>query len=321
MGRCGISNWNPEPLKRFVQASNQTHETVAKNCGISCAALEKYLRGDMPNTGALINMADYFAVPLDVLTGRVDEETEARIFEDYGRNFMELRRKDYENSLAKSTIQIGGGYSAPWPYNLLDEIFQDPENARIITRDQEDGLEKALETLTDREWTCVIAYFKDGKSLDEIAADSHVSKERIRQIICKAVRKLRHPSRKRCIQCGPEETRLNERAAALDEREARLAAAEAEMEKSGGQAALESVKLTAADRLESTPIDRLGLTVRSYNCLARAGYKTAKDALAALKSEEKVRNLGLKSIKYDIIPRLNDAAGETVITLAEVRCV
>ena len=53
------------------------------------------------------------------------------------------------------------------------------------------------------------------------------------------------------------------------------------------------------DKLESTDIEALELSVRSSNSLHRAGYKTIADVVKAIESSEdlkKIRNCGAKSI-------------------------
>ena len=55
---------------------------------------------------------------------------------------------------------------------------------------------------------------------------------------------------------------------------------------------------TQKERLLEMTIEELDLSVRSYNCLKRAGIQTVQDLAA--KSEDdmiKVRNLGKKSLK------------------------
>ena len=65
-------------------------------------------------------------------------------------------------------------------------------------------LRKALEALTDRERQVVVLRFglEDGRprTLEEVGKEFNVTRERIRQIEAKALKKLRHPSRSRKLR-------------------------------------------------------------------------------------------------------------------------
>lgn len=68
----------------------------------------------------------------------------------------------------------------------------------------QEQLREALSTLTDREQTVLRMRFglDDGKphTLEEVGKEFHVTRERIRQIESKALRKLRHPSRSKKLK-------------------------------------------------------------------------------------------------------------------------
>jgi RNA polymerase primary sigma factor len=86
---------------------------------------------------------------------------------------------------------------------IRDESVMGPEEAASysILKDQ---ITRLLETLTDREQRVLVLRFglKDGRSrtLEEVGKEFNVTRERIRQIEAKALRKLRHPSRAKMLK-------------------------------------------------------------------------------------------------------------------------
>lgn len=67
-----------------------------------------------------------------------------------------------------------------------------------------EGLESTLSTLSPREASVLVLRFGlvDGKqrTLEEVGREFNVTRERIRQIEAKAIRKLRHPSRSKKLR-------------------------------------------------------------------------------------------------------------------------
>ncbi|MCI8627043.1 MAG: RNA polymerase sigma factor RpoD [Lachnospiraceae bacterium] len=86
---------------------------------------------------------------------------------------------------------------------IKDDSVIGPEDAAAYTVLQ-DQISKLLNTLTEREQRVLILRFglKDGRTrtLEEIGKEFNVTRERIRQIEAKALRKLRHPSRARMLK-------------------------------------------------------------------------------------------------------------------------
>jgi len=178
-----------------------------------------------------------------------------------------------------------------YPFNLAKELLENPEELYIP------GLEAAIETLSERERDVLRMRFRDGKTLVDTGKAFSVTRERIRQIEAKSLRKLRHPARKRMftavsedeyIKLKAENQRLENECDLLQE------AFTVNTGLSADHAAIDSM-VKIANILE-TPISKLDLSVRSYNCLARAGKKTLKD-LRDMTMDEfyRIRNIGRKS--------------------------
>lgn len=86
---------------------------------------------------------------------------------------------------------------------IKDDTIIGPEDAAAYSVLQ-DQISKLLDTLTEREQRVLILRFglKDGRTrtLEEVGKEFNVTRERIRQIEAKALRKLRHPSRARMLK-------------------------------------------------------------------------------------------------------------------------
>ncbi len=90
---------------------------------------------------------------------------------------------------------------------LLDVLASD-ENPLPDTKLMSDSLrseiERALSTLTERESEVIKLYFGFGGdhslTLEEIGEQFHLTRERVRQIKEKAIRRLRHTSRSRNLR-------------------------------------------------------------------------------------------------------------------------
>jgi RNA polymerase primary sigma factor len=86
---------------------------------------------------------------------------------------------------------------------IEDKKAVSPANATVFSMLKEE-LGQAMESLTDRERNILTLRFglEDGspKTLEEVGTIFKVTRERIRQIEAKALKKLRHPSRSRRLQ-------------------------------------------------------------------------------------------------------------------------
>ena len=91
---------------------------------------------------------------------------------------------------------------------IEDEVIENPVDytTRVVLREQ---LDEVLDTLTDREENVLRLRFglDDGKmrTLEDVGKVFNVTRERIRQIEAKALRKLRHPSRSKPLRAFLED--------------------------------------------------------------------------------------------------------------------
>lgn len=183
-----------------------------------------------------------------------------------------------------------------WPSGLLDELYGDDSVMLSLPYDFEGSLSYVLYSLGDRTREIILQRYQERLTLEDIAKLHGVTRERIRQVIAKGIRMLRHPSRRRMIEMGVAgyiafmQQEASEKAATLAEREALKNHLLIQREDPDGAKAAEKATLYTMD------IAELGLSVRAYNCLKRSCVNTIGELLE-LTSEQlaRIRNLGKKS--------------------------
>lgn len=200
-----------------------------------------------------------------------------------------------------------------YPYNLVSDVL-DEEDAFVQTEDFKGSVEYALCLLSDRERKCIKLYYENRMSYRDIGKEYGVTQERIRQIIAKALRKLRHPERKKYIKDGVQGILSNEALKyaqitheqnndykALAEQVVKLLKVLGECPDN-----FEKVHMALAPKDPRTRLEDMDLSVRSCNCLKRHGI-TSMQEVYALGSEglKRVRNLGRHSFS-EVVDKLRE---------------
>lgn len=303
-------------LRNLIKSTGLSLYEISKATKISYANLISYKNGRIcPGMESLIKLADYFAVPIDYLIGRCSLKEAKAISEDYPSFFMELRRAPYEAYLVgRKSFQKGKIGESPWPYNLMDDVFCE-EWKDQLSDDQIAGIDAAMNELTEKERECVMSYYHDGMTLEAVAKKQRVTRERMRQIIAKAVRKLRAPHRKSLMMYGVKGTEersalhrfrneLEQEAAALSEYEKQLTEKKVQLCDIG----MNGMHKTADLNMDLCEMD---LSVRSYNCLRRNGCSTLGDVINVVESGNllNVRNLGRRSAE-EILKNIYSLTGQ-----------
>lgn len=305
-------------ILKLIDAWGITQEDFAKSVGISIHTIRSYVSGRaIPRTDNLIRIADFFGVSVDYILERTDKASEVCEVTVSKAVEKAMRRYSYEHYLLNKrgdTIGEIHGNIAPWPYNLLETITQE-EMDGPITDQQEQWLMTTLYSLSPREQECVLNYYRDEETFDQIAAHFHITRERIRQIVAKAIRKLRHPSRCKVIFYGPECVERQKTIQRLKAEIAELEALKAQRDDLADQ--LKEVEALKAEVAEvrsvlRRPLDTFRLSVRSYNCLSRAGLNNAGLIIDAINDESiiKIRNLGRGSYAEILAVLKNEGYGE-----------
>ena len=174
-------------------------------------------------TRAIADQARTIRIPVHMVEtmNRVNR-TSRRLLQEYGREptpeeIAEAMNLPVERVLEISKISqepvsletpIGEEEDSHLGDFIQDEHIPVPadEAAHTLLREQ---LEKVMDTLSEREQKVLALRFglEDGKphTLEEVGREFQVTRERIRQIEAKALRKLRHPTRSRKLRVFLEE--------------------------------------------------------------------------------------------------------------------
>ena len=273
-------------LRELRDTSGHSIEEVAALTGISDASLKKYEAGlgNNPSVEAVAQLAMVFHVSTDYLLG---VNPGSFVMDEYREKLKDLNDETlrlYLMKIRNKVVEAGESTTNDvrdlgWPYNLLTGCGLDERLDIPLSKEQIDTLDDVVRTtLTPRETSVIFDYYKHDNSMLMIANENHVTPNRIRQIIAKAERKLRYPSRWKLIKyAGLEIEEFNADILEAKRKRAELIKelndlkldnellAKAKEILSGLKEPIEVKKATLYDM--PFAIDRL--SVRSYNCLCR----------------------------------------------------
>lgn len=203
------------------------------------------------------------------------------------------------------------------PYeSLIKAVFSINSNEVIsYPVDLKESVNHVLSTLTMREQTVIKMRFGfddyNKMTLEEVGKEFKVTRDRIRQIEAKALRKLRHPNRSRILKYGLIEFNLEEKKEEIKIIESRKLSEKAlEEYKNNIKKMLETSEdpiNKVIDVSSTITIEELEFCVRTYNCLHRfAKLETLCDVLMMNNTElMKIRNFGQKSLN-EVNKKLNE---------------
>ena len=189
-----------------------------------------------------------------------------------------------------------------YPYNIFEELELEYIDPDIIA-----DFNVILVRLTPREEEFIKLFYKDNLTLEKIGKEHNITRERVRQITAKGLRRIksliynynRRKEQEMIIQANTLATEdlIIKRQLLLDEYKKTHNYTE-EMKFYFGE-----IKNQALN--DTTSIESLELSIRAENCLRRAEIKTIDDLCQKTETEMiKIRNLGRKSFK-EIKDKLN----------------
>jgi len=202
---------------------------------------------------------------------------------------LEEAEKDLHEHLINAKVS-----NHDYPYDFVSLLFgNDVPSIEWVNDFFDDNLKYVMQTLTDREQKIIRLRDIEGYTLEAVAERLQVTRERIRQIESKAIRKIRHPFRMKMLQRGKK---LTEWQLEINELESKLIKKKDELIYQLNHP--EEIIIDIKDDYDLKELYKLNLSVRTYNCLSRGGYKTLGE-LRDVSYDDlmRVRSLGKKSIK------------------------
>lgn len=245
-------------------------------------------------------------------------------------------------------------YEAPFPENLLLDVYKRKPN--LVTKYEENNiLETMKDKLPERNNNCMLLYYRDGLTLEEIGDKYNVTRERIRQVLSKSKAILNSPAVEERLKLGEDYkkrsedlakawetltksvTLINQFAAETanveNERKRYLEAMAAASDKLKAITAQNEVlkyeiaafkmiirKPAKLDDVDMTmEIREMDFSARAYNCLALAGVDCLADLIQLIEDGRlmKIRNLGAKSAE-EILHKVKELTGVKYTTDGDI---
>lgn len=265
--------------------------------------VDKYIKKNVNNNTVSYNV---FIWRHDLkVNERFETLEKAKAFRDEALRLCELKRIES----IRAGLEI-----TDYPYNLINALEFDVAS---VIEHFEERLKKVIEKhLTPREEIVLTNTYVNHKTLEEIGTEYGISRERVRQILFKALRKIK--VHKKYFEIGelayPEIYEKEQRDKYIEEIKSKWTYESAKEYIAEYEGTDEYKKQFLLD----TPIEDLDFSVRTYNCLKRAyrrDYATGLrfydyiNTLGDLIEREdvdlmKIRNLGRKSLK-EIIDKVH----------------
>ena len=291
-----------ERLEQIMAWNGVSNTELAESIGVNALTIKNAIKQiSVPEAATICKIADFFAISVDWLLGRVDECDEI-MAKGY---FNAARLLSYEAYLlhSKKACKIDCGCYAPWPYNLAEDILDSDAFNDVMTADQADGLQYLLDKhISEREKDILLMRYKNEMTLEEISKKIHVGRERVRQIVAKTIRILRHPvhanyilnglkgeNNRRALknleiayerECSNLEYAIKEK----QDAKAKIEEATRNIKKIELETSMDICSMDLSKLDDS--IDELDLSVRAFNCLRRKGIETIGDILELVKTND-----------------------------------
>ena len=284
-------------LQQFIANNEFTHEQAAAYIGVSLAGFRLWLtQKSKPQKEGQELLAKAFNMPYNVICSKalslkLEQDKVYTLEEMYPYNVLIA-------AIAPTDIRYTG-------HSFLEDYETKPKiDINMNYRDLSPAdIDNIFTQLTDREMLTIRYRFEDGFTLEETGKRLVVTRERVRQIEFKALRKIWRGAYRILNERQNDQKKLDR----LDSECRQLRAAVLAYKDCLGLIKPTGAKIPPINIIadDSTPIEELDFSVRTYNCLKRKEINTI-DAIVKYQAPfPQIRNLGKRSIQ-EIIDKVEE---------------
>lgn len=285
-----VSHPREEPVFRAV--TNDIYEPRTKKV-IQRTGLDVYVKNDS-GLERLLSVVVGMRSTFDIVEPYLQEELHQQYQQGTPFSLDNVFRKVFNYIVPK--IKAGG-------------LAMTPQKAGLVY--------EALQTLTEREREMLSLRYglsdNKAKTPEEIGQQWEITRERVRQIEAKALRKLRHPTRQRPLKFAyslATDAEVESYRAEIKRKQEQESwrkelypGIEAEIFQRAARdpsllQRIEDLKLQYKTKYDGKPVEELELSVRAQNCLAQLNIKTVGELLQRSEMELlRTKNAGRKTLK------------------------
>ncbi len=269
-------------IRLFCTANNLTLRDFMGLVGVSEATLNNWLRGScLPDETSQRVLEKVFNAKFDKICSCI---VTARFLLD---RVVTIEDVFPYNCIISASFGVSSGTDALLRYEYSNDDEFD-FNYRKISPEVFDQI---FGTLNYREQMIIEMRYRDSYTLEDVGKKVELTRERVRQIECKALRKINFG-----VEKFIRKTRLDLEELQTENAQLRQYIAALEAAKSIDTSAPAVTRPAVLPSALDTCIEDLDFSVRTYNCLKRARINTIQDIVNYTAGFERIRNLGRKGI-------------------------
>ena len=278
-------------IKLFCQANNLTYRDFETIIGVSESTLHNWLTlKSLPDPKAQNALEKVFDAKFTKICSNT---VSIRFLIDHTYTIEDIFPY---NCIIAASFGYSAGTTAMLNYEESDDAELDLSYRNVTPAD----FDKIFRNLSYREQTVVEMRYRDSMTLDEVGKKVGVTRERVRQLEFKALRKINRDVIRLIRDERPE-------IAQLQKENAELRQYIAELQRISSQASGLKAPETVKPLLLDTVVEEFDFSVRTYNCLKRAQLNTLGDIVNYTERFDHIRNLGKRSLE-EIITTVEKAS-------------